>query len=67
MYTTNSRFNNEVMTEYMVTGKAITSPRVPSLLENSLDNAYLPALNFNLSHESRNDSSTPTLDLLSLP
>ena len=65
MYTTNSRFNNEVMTEYMVTGKVITPPNVPRLLGNFSDNGALSELSLNPSNISSNTSSTPSLDLLS--
>ena len=66
MYTTDSRFNNEVMTEYMVTGKAIVPPRVPRLLSNPLGNDTLSEMSLSPLNISNNTSHTPSLDLLSV-
>ena len=65
MYTTDSRFNNEVMTEYMISGKAIAPPDIMSLLDKPLYNDSLSALSLNPSNVSSENLTTPSLDLLS--
>ena len=65
MYTTDSHFNVETMTEYMVSGKLIMPPDSPRPLGNISSNASFSGLNLDLFNVSTSDTlSTPILDLL---